>query len=313
MSEPITHMAISEDAARLALVSGRITEAFKTCIRNQMDVLRLGAMTRHGDSNTLEFINYAKENWDSRSDENYVEEKLAFLIGWRGHLAADQRFKGEYRALDREHYDYNRPSPSNTSLYHDIVVFHEVYDSGNAPPLSPSSLDYRLETHPAFKAVDMNALEKAIVPIHQRQLLELQKYLKEEDDFNSWISLTVGGGEKSRQLQRFRIDMERYYSARNKPSIDYMRRFIAEPNFYNRDDNLIKIARLVQEGTLDTGIDFDGAIHAAKDQSQYAQAIRRGYEYIEAASDYFEGSIDEDTFLYRSRIGDIHGPRSQQN
>jgi hypothetical protein len=313
MSEPITHMAVSEDAARIALVSDRIAGAFKTSIRNHMDVIRLGGMTRQGDSHTLSFMDYVKENWETRTDEGYVEEKLAFLIGWRGHQAADQRFKGEYRALDRDHYTQNRQSPSDTSIYHDIVVFHEVYGSGKEVPLSPSTLDYRLETHPAFNALEMNSLEKLIVPVQQRQLLELQAYVDDDEGFGKWVGLTVGGGDERRRMQRFRIDMERFYSARNKPSVDRMRRFIAEPNFYNRDDHLIKLARAVQKGEPDSSIDLNGALHAAKDQSQYAQAVMRGYEYIEAASDYFEENIDSDTFLYRSRVGDIHGPRSQQN
>lgn len=313
MSEPITHMAISEDSARIALTSDAITDAFKTCINHHMDAVRLGGMTRQGDEYTLEFIDFAKDNWSSRNQGDYLEEKLAFLLGWRGHLAADQRFKGEYRILDLDHYTQNRPSPSDTSIYHDVVVFHEVYGSGKEEPLSASTLDYRLETHPAFKALDMNALEQMIVPVQQRQLLELQAYVDDDEDFDKWAGLTVGGGDERRRVQRFRIDMERFYSARNKPSVDRMRRFIAEPNFYNRDDNLIKLARSVQSGEPDTSIDLDGALHAAKDQSQYAQAVRQGYIYIQAASDYFDGTIDSDRFLYLSRVGDIHAPRSQQN
>jgi hypothetical protein len=35
------------------------------------------------------------------------------------------------------------------------------------------------------------------------------------------------------------------------------------------------------------------ALHAAATQSQYAQALRRGYLYLEAASGYFERQIKE--------------------
>jgi hypothetical protein len=40
----------------------------------------------------------------------HVEEKLAFLLGWRTHQAADRRFKPVYRQLQPEHYA-KEPNP----------------------------------------------------------------------------------------------------------------------------------------------------------------------------------------------------------
>lgn len=313
MSEHLTHVAVAEDAARIALLSDNINEAFKIAINNHMDAVRLGSVGRSGDAYTMEFLHFARDNWNSREDGDFVEEKLAFLIGWRGHLAADRRWKGEYRVVDNEHYANNKPSPSTASIYHDIVVFNEVYDRGKSFPYSKALLDYRLESHPAFKALDVLAVEEVFVPAWRRQLLELQSFLSEDadDDFDRFIALTVGGSGRPR-TERFDISMLRYADAAQQPHKDFMRRFIAEPNFYDRSNAIIRLARSQQQGYTDTSINLQYAVEMAKDQSQYAQALSLAFTYYQAASDYFEGKINEERFRLLSNMGEHHAPRSQR-
>lgn len=312
MSEFLTHTAIGEDSSRLALMSDTISDAFKVCIENHMDAIILGAATRSGDAYTIKLLDYARDRWDSRQDGDYVEETLAYLIGWRTHLAGDRTFKGVFRVVDNDHYAENRPSPSDASIYHDIVVYHEVFDSGRRQPWSPSTLDFRMETHPAFKALDVLAIEDAFVPMWRQQLLELHSYLSDDEDFGQWIANIVGGDGIRPRTERFDVDLYRYTVARQHPKMDFMRRFIAEPNFYDRSDELIRLARSLQRGERDTSIDLHNALKAAEHQSQYAQGIKLGYDYLQAASDYFEGHIDAERFQLLSNMGEHHAPRSQR-
>ena len=66
-----------------------------------------------------------------------------------------------------------------------------------------------------------------------------------------------------------------------------MRRYIFEANFYNRNDPLIQLARSIQHGKPDRSIDLQEAVEAAASQSQYAQAVRKRYRYLEACSECF--------------------------
>jgi hypothetical protein len=61
--------------------------------------------------------------------------------------------------------------------------------------------------------------------------------------------------------------------------------------------------RSIQNGTPDTSIDLQTALEAAATQSQYAQALRRGYIYLQAASDLFERRIDDEAFKDRLERG----------
>ena len=49
MSENITHTAVTDDCARLALDSPAICDAFKLCLREHLEIARLGGVTRSGD------------------------------------------------------------------------------------------------------------------------------------------------------------------------------------------------------------------------------------------------------------------------
>jgi hypothetical protein len=63
------------------------------------------------------------------------------------------------------------------------------------------------------------------------------------------------------------------------------------------------ITHTAQRGDPDAGIGLQEALEAAASQSQYAQALRRGYLYLQAASDFFECRIDEQTFRDRLERG----------
>ena len=293
MSEHITHTAVMDDGARLALHSREICEAFKLALSRRLDIARFAAMTRSGDSFTVRLLRSVRERWPARRDGDMTLEKLAFLLGWRCHLAADRTFKPVYRILDPEHYrkpDDDGGGPSNVSVYHDVFVFREVYGAGRCEPFVPSSLDYRAETHPAAGAFPVAKLERLLRPLWQGALMEIHS------------------SRTAANFQRVTVDVERYARAFHSPDPDLVRRYIVEPNFYDPSDPVIALARSIQRGSPRKDIALKEAIAAAPRQSQYAQSLERAYRYLLAASDYFVRKIDERELEARCDVGKAHVP-----
>lgn len=293
MSEHITHTAVMDDGARLAIHSDEICPDFKTVLRDKIDICRYTAMTRSGDMFTVRLLRDLRSHWPQRRAGDLSEEKLAFVLGWRCHLAADRTFKPVYRQLDPEYYrkgDDERGGASDVSVYHDVVVFREVYDHGRSAPFTPSALDFRLESHPAFRSLPVRALERTVLPLWQQQLLQIQSR------------------QDPAHFQTGRIDILRYAAAYHAPDPDKMRRYIFEPNFYNPRDPLIALARSIQRGTPGRDVSLKDALAAVPRQSQYAQALERAYRYLHAASEYFLGRIDERELQLRCDVGKPHVP-----
>jgi hypothetical protein len=293
MSEHITHTAVMDDGARLAIHSKEICEAFKLAFSKRLDIARFSAMTRSGDNFTVRLLRDVREKWPERRDGDMLVEKLAFLLGWRCHLAADRTFKPVYRILQPEHYmkpnDDSSP-PSDVTVYHDVTVFREVYGSGRNDPFVPSALDYRLESHPGAKGMPAGQLERLTTAMWQESLLGIQSV------------------KPSNRFQKVILDVQRYAQAYHTPDPDLLRRYIVEPNFYDSRDPVIALARSIQRGEPRKDIDLAAAVAAAPKQSQYAQALERAYRYLAAASEYFTGKIGERELEARCDVGKPHVP-----
>ena len=93
MSENITHMAVFEDSSRLALHSPHVCTAFKETLNKHWEIARHGSVTVSGDKSTLHLLNFTRSEWKTRRPEDHIDERLAYLLGWRCHLAADRTFK----------------------------------------------------------------------------------------------------------------------------------------------------------------------------------------------------------------------------
>ncbi len=305
MSENITHMAVFEDSSRLALHSPHVCTAFKETLKKHWEVARHGSVTVSGDNSTVHLLNFTRANWKTRRPEDHIDERLAYLLGWRCHLAADRTFKPVYRRLDKEHYLKALDGVSDCTIYHDVTIFREVYKGGKIHPFRESSLDYRLESHPAGQALPVSVLQDLFGAQTQSQLIELQSFLSDDSNFDAWLELVFA------RLEPYNVELNRYADAHHNADRDKLYRFIIKPNFYDRKDALIQLARGVQDNEI-PDIDIDAALSAADTGSQYAQALKLGHEFLAAASDYFEDKIDEATFSKRSRIRESHVPRDQQ-
>lgn len=291
MSEHIAHAAIFEDCCRLALHSGRLCEAFRAALDRHWDFARFGSTSRGGDRHSIPILKYCRERWAARKTGDFLDEKLAFLIGWRTHQAADRRFKPVYRELEPEHYA--RPEandefgpPTEIRCLHDVVVYREVYGAGEYPPYPPGLLDDRMGGMAGARALDFDATFETLGGVWQRTLQRQHPALL-EGGFDAVAE------KAPRRFQRFYVDLQRYARMFAAPGPEQMRRFIAGPNFYDPDDPLIALARALQRKRPPPSVTFDAAYAQAAKQSQYAQALRMGLRYLFAASDFFENKITE--------------------
>jgi hypothetical protein len=150
---------------------------------------------------------------------------------------------------------------------------------------------------PAARAFEVDEIESLFRSVWQRALIGLHTFIPDQEDIDGWLERLF----KTRQ--RFYVDIRRYASAFADPDPDKVKRFIVDVHFYESQDPLIRLARSIQRGDPDAGIDLQEALEAAAVQSQYAQSLRRGYLYLQAANDFFERRISGLTFRDRLEPG----------
>jgi hypothetical protein len=291
MSENITHTAVTDDCARLVSVAPTICSPFKEVLSEHIEIARLGGITRAGGRHVLSLLERYRESWPGRQAGDLSAEKLAFVLGWLCHRAADLQMKPVFRAVDGE----CAHDPTDCSVYHDVFLFREVYGAGRQEPYVPDSLDSTPASSAATRAFQATEVESALRSLWQRALLGLHTFIPDEENVDGWLERVF------KMRQQFYVDIHRYAEAFANPDPDKVRRFIVDVNFYSDEDPLIRLARSIQARAPDTTIDLQAAVEAAGSQSQYAQALRRGYIYLQAASDYFERRIDKETF--KDRLG----------
>ena len=293
MSENITHTAIVDDCARLAERWDAICEPFRFCFSEHLEIARLGAVTRAGDLHNPRLLGLLRERWAEGAGDALTQRKLAFVLGWLGHRAADRQMKPVFRSADP---DCSR-SPTDCSVYHDVFVLREVYGSGAEEPYSPFTAARGLTEHPAAGGVPVEALEELFGVIWQRTMIRMHTFSPDNDDVERWLERLF------EERGRLYVDIRRYTEALLEPDPDKVKRFVEDVNFYDPADAIVRLARALQHGE---GIDdraIGAAVTAAAEQSHYAQALGKAMGYLRTASDYFERRLDEDTLNERLDIG----------
>lgn len=297
MSEHITHLAVAEDSARLALQNKRFSPQIRAAMKKYPDALRLGSTTRSGDTFIFPLITEWKKDW-KKDDER--EEQMAYIIGWAGHLAADRTFKPVFRITDLSHYVRGYPGPPNASIYHDAVTFGQVYQFGKTVPFHPNALQKDIKGHVAADYVPVNRIESAIANNFAGNLANFKIFLPEqiEDWKKQWEEI-------ENEKQRFYVEIDRYTEAHHYSDPNRMRQYIIDANFYNPNDPIIQLARSIQKGEK-KDINLSQALQGTENQSLYAQSLKLGHDFLMACNDYFEGNIDLEEARKRMRTGQRH-------
>jgi hypothetical protein len=219
--------------------------------------------------------------------------KLAFVLGWLCHRAADRQMKPVFHRADPDCAE----DPTDCSVYHDVFIFREVYAGGGQGPYDPRTLQTRLEWPGGDGSRSAGDVEAFVRVALQRALLALHTFIPESNDIDAWLERLIG------LRQRFDVDLSRYAEALAHPDPGKVRRFLTETNFYDAGDPIIRLARSLQQGQSDPAIALEGALSEARAGSEYAQALGKGYAYLNAASDFFRQRIGRDALRDRLDVG----------
>ena len=280
MSEYITHIAVHDDARRLALLDPATAPQLREALRPGPRIGRLGAATSRGDTHTVPLLVAVRDRWP---DQRAVT-LLAFFFGWRCHIAADRQFKTIFRLTSPEVYvTEENDGPTSVSIAHDLFLLDEVYDGGRAEPFGGGCFGSGVAAAP---------LEPLFETPQQVELLEMQSAVSpgpgarlDTDETGEWLDLF------RRRRQKYYVDTARYDAGVFAPDAAFVDGVVRRDRFYDRADPLIRIARAAQRGGGDGPAGFEAALEAAKHQSHYARALRRACLYNRWAAGFLAGEL----------------------
>lgn len=294
MSENITHTAVVDDCFLLMLASDAISTQFKHASREHLSMAHLGCMTRAGDRCNPGLLESFRGRWASRSSDDHLEAKLAFVLGWLCHRAADRQMKPIFRRF----HPQGTPKETTTecSIYHDAYIFKTVYAGGKEPPYQPAMFGELFSE--LREKINVDSLQSLIHILLRRSLIEMHTLIPDEENPELWIDQLF-----TRQ-QDFYVNLQRYDDAINHPEPDKVNRYITTDNFYDPNEPIIAVARRLQYGESISGLDVTNAI-LAEAHSHYAQALKTGFRYLSAASDFFNTDMPLDTLKNHLDIGKL--------
>lgn len=294
MSENVTHTAVVEDCFNFMFASDQICDAFKEAGRNHIQFSQFGSVTRSGDKFTVALLDKYRMNYDARKDEEKLGYKLAYVLGWLCHRAADRQMKVVFRETEPE----SREFPTDCSIYHDAFIFHKLYKNNtNTPfPYRTAHFEKNMESLPAAARIKVNDVANTFRFIWQRFLIEMHTFIAETENVEAWLD------KLHAKYQEQIIHLDRYTEAVLTPDPAKVKRFVTDTNFYSDEDPIIQLSQALRQGAKPSQEEIETAF-AAEPTSHYAHALKLGFGYLRSASAYFEGKIDQDTLKDRLDVG----------
>jgi hypothetical protein len=293
MSENITHTALCDDCLRLLQASPDICDTFKKVAAEHHDFARLGGITRKGDWFTVDLLEHLQEHWAARKPEDLLERKLAFVLGWLSHRAADRRFKPVYRELCPN----STEEPTECGVYHDAYIFRHLYMNDPESPYNHAIFERQMQSLPAATKLNTSQLIDLARTLVQARLIELHTVIPDSSDIHGWLE------NLHHAQQKWRVDLDRYAAAIAAPDPDKVRAFIDEITFYAEDDRVVATARCLQNGRAIEPKAFRESLEA-EPAGQYGQALKMAFEYALAAGEFFIGGISRSELEVRLHIGE---------
>ena len=292
MSENITHTGVVDDCLRLMAAATTFCPAFHEAAGAHWEMARLGCMTRAGDRCNPGLLATFRERWAGRMPEENLEAKLAFVLGWLCHRAADRQVKPIFR---RFHPPETRTEkPTACSIYQDAHIFRTIYAAGQEQPYHPAMFGDAFKT--LSETVNVEGMQDLVHVLLRRALIEMHTLIPDVAEPERWID------QLHQRRQQFYVDLARYDKAINDPDLEKVKTYIVEDNFYDEDDPIIDAARRLQHGAAISAADVDAAIKASG-ASHYAQALMLGMRYLQAASDFFTSDMAMETLKTRLDVG----------
>lgn len=283
MAEHITYTAVQDDCFRLMLVSNDTCDDFDTVSYTQLESGRLGSVTVGNELPFVDLLESLRARWQNRQPEERLEAKLAFVLGWLCHRATERQLSPFYATFQEE-------DAIECAIYHDVFLLREVYAGGKNLPFNPFLLDPKEHPAVAGVAIDGGSLEQLIRALVQRSILALHSLTPDEQNIEGWLEnlLTL--------QQRYGVNLQRYSQIFAQPDPAKVRRYITERNFYAENDPHIRVARAVQHRD-ELRVSYVTRALQVTPTSHYGLTLKRGYDSLLAASNFFTHKITREEFL----------------
>ena len=302
MSEHITHIAVYEDCVRVIRESGSaFTPAFLEALEDAYDSGMVCCGARGNHLYAIPIIEKNREIYGTSEYSQREKEQVAGAIGWLLHRASDLEMKPLFKKI----IELNNPvlKEEECEMYHDAVTYSKVYRGGKLNTESPyefmdeSVLADNMKTNKASKKVELGHFENLMTHYYVAEWVRQCSFAGELQDVNKFAEKLV---DYSQDLYE---DLRVYIRAFNNPEPYKMQGYIHNFNIYNENDSLIRYVRYVQEnGKAHPEINLEKALGEARNQSHYARALKRGYDYAGALSDFFEKKITKEETIKRCEI-----------
>jgi hypothetical protein len=287
MSESLVQSAVVEDCLHIMFASDNICAAFKEVGRGHINFAQFGSVTRSGDKFAVQLLDKYRDNWESHKKapeeigfrsapavpKSNAESILAFVLGWLCHRAANNQLK---------------PGSSEASLYQDAFVFHRLYvNNNNTPaPYRTAELEKSIDSKPAAAVIDTKDVKELFSVMQQRFFVEMHTFVPDGDDIEGWFDkLDV-------TLSKRKAHMDSYAEAIMNPDPAKVKQYVTDTNFYNDEDAIIQLAQSIRSGAQPSQAEIAAAL-ASTPKSDYGRALKQGLDYLQNASAFFTGSLDQ--------------------
>ncbi len=287
MSEYIVHTALMQDCFNILLASGKFSEEFKHVARTEREFGEAASTTKSGDVFTWRILDDLKGKWQDRKPEDRLEAKLAFVLGWVSHRAADREMKPVFRAAIS---DLEKAKNGNLcSLYQEAEIYKAYYlNTENDPFKDTYDLLLNEEKFPQFDLAQTKTLFNGMLRMaFMRMHTTMPDTSTDVEGIEKWIDHIYNF------MQIFKINMECEADIIANPNPEYYKRFVVDTNFFDKSDSLIVLAKKLRAGEQVSAEEVDSAMDAPC-SSHYAIALACALKYVKACNDFFIGKISLD-------------------
>lgn len=295
MSEHITHVAIFEDCNRLLQISKNdFPEPFSYCLNQQYDSGILCSGTRGNHTYAVPIVEKFKGTKKNDLSEEGLQQ-LAGALGWVSHRAADSTLNPLADQID----GLKNPmfNGQDLKLYYEVITMKKVYASGEKTTgspfefYSPATLSENMHANPAAKLVNIQPFETLYTNYFLREFLSLMSFtqVSAPENLDTYLD------DLTQHAQYFQENLSLYTEAYERPDPLKLQEFDYHLNFYNENDKMIQLVRMLQNGTKCSEKELESALLTTESNCKYAQALKLNYEFWLYLGDFYDGKIERTT------------------
>ena len=262
----LTALALVDDALHLINATDGLAPAMDESLDFGINVYEplpgnaafFGRLMPARPDDVVGLLGAVREGWATRDEEDNLKLKLALASGW---------------LVQRAGADVIAPSLADAS------------DADAARTYQDTAVLRARSRHLAETA----SPEEVASLLHEmgpRTLVRFHTLIPDYDDGGGWITrLADWRARHAAQLEAY----ARAYT--DGPSAMY-RRFVTDPNFYDPDDPIVRLAEQVRRQEAPADVDLP-SVAARPHASLYGKALARGIEHLLSVNDYLEGTLDD--------------------